>query len=90
MYTTNHSVIVTLVNMFVVVTVGIGLNPQQVCMKLCLRNDNKVLFTQPLRCFNFRLPNLLFIQNFVYQTTFSLVPPPAINNDWSLRGLIYG
>jgi hypothetical protein len=34
-----------------------------------------------LSCFVFHLPNLLQTQNFAYPTLFSLVLPPAINND---------
>ena len=55
-------------------------------MKSCFQNDNQFLFTQPLRCFIFHLSNLLLTQNFVYPTIFSLVPPPAINNDRPLSG----
>ena len=38
-----------------------------------------------LEFFFFHLPNLLLTQNLVYPTLFSSVPPPAINNERSLR-----
>ena len=53
-------------------------NDQDKSLLLCFS------FTQ-LYCFVFHLPNLLLTQNFVYPTLFSSVPPPAINNDRSLR-----
>jgi hypothetical protein len=47
----------------------------------CFGNDNK---------FVFHLPNhLIFTQNFVYPTLFPSVPPPAINNDRSVRDRQY-
>ena len=63
---------VNLVNSFVVLTVDVAL---QVCMKSCFRNGNKFLFYPTQR---------LLTQNFVYPTSFSSVPAPAISNDQSL------
>ena len=48
---------------------------------LCLPNNMSFLVHLTRKLFIFYSPNLLPTQDLVYPTFFSLVPPPAINND---------